>query len=87
MEGASAGGAGPGGAASDGGAGGVPREEARVARRTEGQNGGPELLEELRKAKDDYNMATGIWGRRPKTRRYPRYRVCPPAIPLLLPRK
>lgn len=64
MEGAS-----PGGAAPDGaGACGVPQEQG--ARLAEGLNAVRELRRELQKAKDDYNMAAGTWGRCPKPHRY-----------------
>ncbi|XP_075577853.1 coiled-coil domain-containing protein 27 [Pelecanus crispus] len=46
-------------AASEGDACGVLEEQVRVAKLTETQKGDRELREELRKAKDDYNMATG----------------------------
>ncbi|XP_075028296.1 coiled-coil domain-containing protein 27 isoform X3 [Calonectris borealis] len=61
MEGRSPGKAAPDEAVSDADARGVLREQARVAKLTEIQKADRELREELQKARDDYNMATGNW--------------------------
>lgn len=59
MEGAGAGDAAPGECTGEAGAGGVVQEQAPVATLSETQETDRELREELRKVKDDYNMATG----------------------------
>ena len=65
MEGRSSGEAAPDEAVGGADARRVAQEQAGVAQLTEVQKGDRELREELQRAKDDYKVATGTWGRRP----------------------
>lgn len=68
MEGRSSGKAAPDEVVGDADARGVLQEQARAAKLTETQKAERELREELQKARDDYNMATGTMGKASRKR-------------------